>query len=116
MAKDDYFVIVAKILAFLYQRLKGKEDREVLDYIQADSKEFPISEEYLDYVVMHMYKDQLIERVFCRVDSDGDPFEVSLMDETRITPEGITYLYENSMILKAIKHIPSIASALGGFL
>ncbi|MBO6206843.1 MAG: hypothetical protein J6O73_07875 [Lachnospiraceae bacterium] len=113
MAKDDYYVIVAKLLTFLYRKLKGKENRSVLEYI-SNNREFPITPEYKEYVIWHMHKAGLIERVYCLADNDGEPLEVELTEETRITPEGIAYLEENSMVRKAIRSIPALASIAGG--
>ena len=51
MAKDDYHVIAGKILAYLYAKLKGKSVQKPEEYLHAMSKDFPISEEYFNYVL-----------------------------------------------------------------
>lgn len=113
MAKDEYYTIVAKILAFLYQRLKGKENREVLDYVRANTEEFPIGEDYMEYVIYHMTDSGLIERTLNFVDTDGDLFRAELTVDTRITPEGIAFLHENSMIRKVASSIPIVSQIIG---
>ena len=111
MAKDDYFVIVAKILVFLYKHLKGKTQEKIEDYIQPNTKDFPISEDYMFYIMRHMYKDDLVEGVYTRVTPDGEILEIDFIDGmTNITPKGIAYLRENSMIQKALKTIPPLAT------
>lgn len=117
MAKDDYFVIVAKILVFLYKHLKGKAKEKIEEYIQPNTKDFPISEDYMFYVMRHMYEDGLVEGVYTRTTPDGEILEIDFIDEmTNITPKGIAYLRENSMIQKAIKTVPAIASLAGSVL
>ena len=41
MAKDEYYVIVAKILVYLYAKLKGKNKTPAVEYIHAMSNDFP---------------------------------------------------------------------------
>lgn len=72
MAKDDYFVIVYQILAYLYQRLKKGEnvDPKALSY---DSPLLKINKCYWAYIIYHMAKAELIEDVqFIRFDGNGD--------------------------------------------
>ena len=35
MAKDDYYILVGKVLAYLYARLKGKNDQKPKEYLHA---------------------------------------------------------------------------------
>lgn len=114
MAKDDYFVIVAKILTFLYRKLKGKDNRGVLDYIRPGTDEFPIESGYMEYIVSHMYEAELIERVYCMTNASGEVISIELTEDSRITPEGITYLNENSMIRKTLKAVPALAAIIAG--
>ena len=41
MAKDDYFVLVYKILAYLYECIKGKKKLD-FSYLQPMTKDFPV--------------------------------------------------------------------------
>ena len=67
MAKDDYYTIVAKILVFLYKKLQGKEKGSVKEYIIPMTKDFPISEEYFQYVIANtMHQNR------CIVQQEGD--------------------------------------------
>lgn len=76
MARDDYYVIVYKILSYLYQCLKlGKK----------------IDEEYISNVQY--------DRTWC-----GEII-ISNLDQAQITPKGIEYLDDNSLMEKAKKFL-----------
>ena len=53
MAKDDYFVIVYKILAYLYARLKKGEPVEA-EMLMYDGGLFQINREYWVYIIDNM--------------------------------------------------------------
>lgn len=111
MAKDDYHVIVAKILIFLYKRLKKKDTRTVEEYISPMTDDFPIDEEYMQYVIEKLSERGYVERVHITRAMGG---VIVRMDcsSMRITPEGIDYLRENSTIRKvalALKEVVPIA-------
>lgn len=99
MAKDDYFVIVYQILAYLYQRLKKglPVDTRML---KADSPLLKINEKYWAYIIYHMQESGFIEDVpFSNLD---DVFPIPLdLSEIKITPKGIEYLCDNSFMEKA---------------
>lgn len=96
MAKDDYHVIVAKILIYLYKKYKRKDIE--LNYIAPLTKDFPIKEEQLIETVSMMIELGYIKGT-CIKAWGGD---IVLIDyETlKITPTGIEYLKENSIIKK----------------
>lgn len=114
MAKDDYYVIVGRILVYLYQRLKKKTDKGI-EYLQPNTKDFPIDEEYFNYVIEHMVKQGLIEGVKVTRAWGGDVVSTLVTESTRITPAGIDYLQDNSKIRKAISLIPQAASIMSLF-
>ena len=62
MAKDDYYVIVQKILDYLYMQLKNGENSNP-DFIKNDGFLFKINERYWTYIIVHMLKDGYIEGV-----------------------------------------------------
>ena len=64
MAKDDYFVIVYKILSYLYKCLKDGErvEERLINY---DSPFIKVNEKYWSYIMWHMQEDDLIEGVVC---------------------------------------------------
>lgn len=110
MAKDDYYVIVAKILVFLYRRLKGQIETKPEDYIIAGTEEFPISDDYLKFVLESMTDHQMIKGVKVRRTWNGDDIMVSNLNRIQITQEGIDYLQENTTIRKIVKMIPGAAA------
>lgn len=99
MAKDDYYTIVCKILIFLYKRLKGIEKREPIEYILCDTKDFPIDDDYMKYVIEHMEAQGLIDKVIIVRVWGGDIARID-WSNMRITPAGIDYLQNNSTMVK----------------
>lgn len=100
MAKDDYFVIVYQILAYLYQRLKKGEKADPAA-LRHESPLFSINKRYWAYILYHMSESRMIEGVcFVRIDGLDTPYPTNL-DDCRITPTGIEYLCSNSFMEKA---------------
>ena len=62
MAKDDYFVLAYKILAYLYECLKGKRKLD-FSYLQPMTKDFPVEESYFCYIIENIYRSGYIEGV-----------------------------------------------------
>lgn len=107
MAKDDYFVIVYQILSYLYQRLKKGEpvDPAMLGH---DSPLFKINKRYWAYIIYHMAEMGFVEGVdFVNLDGLDVPFAVGL-NKCRITPAGIEYLCDNSLMEKAKNFLKDI--------
>ena len=103
MPKDDYFVIVYRLLKYLYECLKkGKEpDAQVLD-----ATFFSINTSYWAYIISSLQNDGYIWGV---VIVDGG--FAGIRPDVAITPKGIQYLEENSIFKKvreAIKDIRDI--------
>ncbi|MDO4710631.1 MAG: YjcQ family protein [Peptostreptococcaceae bacterium] len=106
MAKDDYFVIVYRILAYLYMQLKKGEciDREMID---AQGQLFCIHPSYWLYIMEHMLGEGYIEGL--RVQKTwGRDVVITGWDHLRITPKGIGYLCDNSFIEKAKEFLREI--------
>ena len=59
MAKDDYFVIVYKILSYLYVKLKSGEDTNP-NMITHDSQLLQINRKYWDYIMRNLIEDGYI--------------------------------------------------------
>ena len=100
MAKNDYFVIVYNFLSYLYQCLKRGEYPKEKDLLP-DSKLFQINEKYWFYVVENLYKDGYITGLSIKY--FDDEASVEFLEKCQITPQGIQYLFENSMLEKAKK-------------
>lgn len=101
MGRDDYYTIVAKILVFLYKKLKGKDKHDVKDYVLPMTKDFPISEDYMLYVLEKMTEQGFVENVFITKGMGGVVVNIDYED-MRITPAGIDYMLENTTIRKVI--------------
>ena len=114
MAKDDYYVIVCKILVYLYNRLKGRDNRDPMVFLNPTPKDFPISQSYFDYCIRHMYKKGYIEGV--AVQANGDEiYGVYVTEKIQITPEGIDFMQDNSKIRRAMELLPEAAGLIASF-
>lgn len=83
MANDDYDTLVFKILAFLYKCLKGKTEDRPAESIQPMTKDFPIQEDYLNYILIKMQEQGLVERLDVSKAWGGDPI-VKVSDQLRL--------------------------------
>ena len=100
MAKDDYDVIVFKLLTYLYAVAKRKipYDKHTFD---ATVKMDNINEAYFAYVIYMMLQEKLIDGVkVIRV--WGNEFILAGdISDAFITADGIHYLKENSRMKRA---------------
>ena len=62
MAKDDMPVLFCKVLIYLYKVLKGKQERDEY-YIQPMTNDFPISEIYLQTVLIELQEKGYIRTI-----------------------------------------------------
>lgn len=106
MAKDDYYVIVSRILIQLYKKLKDKKIEE--DYFMPMSKQFPISDNYLQEVFSMLEENKYIKGNICRA-WGGDIVYIDY-DSFKITEKGIDYLKNNSTIRKICDTLSEAAS------
>lgn len=98
MAKDDYYTLAAKILIYLYKKIKNEEDAEP-DYLRPMTKDFPINEKYFAYIIEMLEKQKFIEVKITKA-WGGDVIAIDA-ESMRILPAGIDYLREN----KAMRRI-----------
>lgn len=106
MARDDYYVIVYKILAYLYTQLKNGDavDAEML---RADGRLFQINEKYWNYIMKSMMKQELIAGLTIS-GAWGREVVISDLECAEITPVGIEYLLDNSLLEKAKQFLKDI--------
>lgn len=109
MAKDDYYTIVAKILVYLYKRLKKLDKTLPVDYIAPYTDDFPIDDDYMKYVISTMLDKGFISRVSIIKDMAGKPIMMDISD-IQITPDGIDYLKDNNTIRKIAEVLKEAAS------
>lgn len=114
MAKDDYDVLVYKILVYFYGIMKRKitfQD-ESFNLIMARAE---ISEEYLVDIVRMMQSEGLIEGAKIIRAWGNDYVLANDVSEISITAAGIRYLKENSTMKKvggALEKIPGAMANL----
>lgn len=106
MAKDDYFVIVYKILAYLYVQLKnGNQIEERM--ISNDGPLFQINKKYWTYIIIHMISQGFIEGPSV-TSAWGGVQIIEDLGKSMITPKGIEYLFDNSLLEKAKQFLKDI--------
>ena len=118
MARDDYDVIVYRILVYYYACMKRKILFEDTTFQAAVRKDVKNDEYFAD--ILHMMKAEgLIEDV-CFVKAwGGNCIIISNLEDARITPAGIRYLQENGKMQKigeALKNSVDIISKLAAII
>lgn len=103
MSKDDYFVLVYRLLDYLYTCLKTGAP---VDHSLLTHTAFGIPQSYLEYLFKRVYEQGFIDgvRVVNRLGS-GPTIDISNIE---ITPKGIEYLLENNMMSKVKKTIQTL--------
>lgn len=118
MAKDDYDVIVYRVLVYLYACLKHEImfDRRVFD---ATVRKCVDNESYFLTVLQMMQTEGLIEGLDFADAWGGDSILISDLSDAKITVEGIHYLKENSVmrrVAEALKESVDIIAKLADIL
>lgn len=104
MAKDDYFVIVYQVLSYLYQCLKKGTDPEP-KMLMHSSPLLHINEKYWAYIIKTLFDEGYLTGVdFLEMPGSLIPIPDN-MEQCMITPKGIEYLCENSMMKKAVRFL-----------
>ena len=112
MARNDYFVIAYKILAYLYECLKDGE-APTADYLCCSNDAFQINQKYWDYIIMHLYTDGYIEGLSL-INMPGGKTGYKYQPDFNITPAGIDYLQNNSALAKAKEFLKTIKDTVPG--
>jgi len=110
MSKNDYFVIVYKILLHLYDSLKNGRNVN-WNELQPNSRVFPIDEAYWEYIWLNLMKDGYVTGV-AEIPRLGAEPGIKILPSLRITPKGIEYLEENSMMKKISSGIRDLADLI----
>ncbi|MEG2652723.1 MAG: YjcQ family protein [Ruthenibacterium sp.] len=106
MAKDDYNIIVYKILAYLYAQLKAGADIDAA-IISANGPLFCIHARYWAYVLENLQAQGHIRGLVITKPWGSDTIVQGLSD-CEITPDGIAYLCENSLMEKTKQFLKDI--------
>ena len=99
MAANDYHVIVYQILAYLYSCLKDGVDVDLAS-IEKFKEENLINDKYWQYILLHLAECGYVEGLQA-VPLLGGKQGVKCTTDFNITPMGIEYLLENSLMQKA---------------
>lgn len=110
MAKDDYDVIVFKILTYLYAVLKRKIVFQNATFQAAIKTDVP--EEYFSSIIHMMKSEGLIENVLTVSVWGNEIIIASELSEMRITSSGIHYLKDNTRMKEAKEIILAGASLI----
>lgn len=109
MAKNDYYVVVCRILAYLYACLKSgvpPQEEEI------SPKKLDIEPKYWLYIIENLQNDGYITGVHIGKLLGRMP-TVKMID-LQITPAGITFLQENSSVNKAKEFLKTLKEIIPG--
>ena len=118
MAKDDYDVIVYRVLVYLYGCMKREIMYEDATF-QASVRKNVESDEYFADVLRMMQAEGLIEGLVFTKAWGGDVIMVSPFKDAKITPHGIRYLKDNAkmkLVGDALKESVDIIAKLASTL
>lgn len=99
MAQDDMFVVMYKIIAYLYDCMKTGIEPDNNKW-SADSLDIPKS--YWDKVVKELVEHGLIDGVMIIKAANRDIIRPT---DPKVTMEGVQFAQENSMMSKAAKFL-----------
>lgn len=117
MARDDYDVIVYRILVYLYACMKRKIIYEKITFDTTIKRDVP--EDYFTDVLQMMQDEGLITGVKCIGTWQGDQIMISDIEEIKITAAGIHYLEDNDKMKKVgqmLKEAVDTIAKLAGIL
>lgn len=99
MAKDEYYVLVYKVLLYLYACLKRKIyfNNETFDKA---TKRKDINEDYFDYVLYMMQKEGYIDGLAFTKVWGNTVLRTNEIENAVITEKGISFLTENDKMNK----------------
>mgnify|MGYP001172627145 CR=1 FL=1 len=106
MAEDDYFVIVYKILAYLYVQLKAGESVDE-KLILPTGTLCGVNNTYWTYIWVNLIDSGFVSGVFYEK-AWGNQTIIQNLGDAEITPIGIEYLCENNRLKKAVEYLKDI--------
>lgn len=108
MARDDYFVIVYKILAYLYESLKNGLKPDIYNILTAET--YNIENSYFEYILKELQKEGYIDGV--KIGQSLECEFIKITPTITIKPKGIEYLQENSIFSRVKKTIKDIKDTI----
>ncbi len=113
MAKDDYYVITYKILAYLYVKLKAGEEIDE-KMISPEGPLLCINPKYWAYIMENLQGQGYIRGLTITKPWGGGRV-IQGLSGCEITPDGIGYLCDNSRMEKAKQFLKDIKEITPGF-
>lgn len=110
MAKDDYFVLVYRILKYLYGCFKDGE-RPVKEMFGAEA--LGINNRYWVNIMESLSEEGYIRGVTVKVYRGG--MKNLMMGDVRITEKGIEFLEDNSKMKQAVEFLKTAKDIIPGF-
>ncbi len=107
MARDDYHVLVFKVLVYLYKQLKSGEapDPEMLRH---DGSLFQTNEKYWAYILTNMQEKELIGGLEKDEETNRCEHLEDQLQNIQITVKGIEYLLDNGVAERVEKLVKGI--------
>lgn len=112
MKKDDYLVLICRILAYLYECVKNGETPD-MEYLHWETEQFPVCQKYWTYIIRGLQSGGYIDGVEI-VKIAGSAKGIKVTPELEITPEGILYLQQNSALEKAKEFLKTLKEICPG--
>lgn len=109
MAQDDMYVVMYKILAYLYDCMK-RGAKPAQSHYTHDGDLYRIPYPYWAQIMHELVEHGYVDGIVVFEDMSGDLI-VDVVDP-RITMEGVQFLQENSMMQKALRFLKETKSAL----
>lgn len=112
MARDDYFVVVYKILKYLYECLKSGISPDIHNVLTAET--YGVNQSYFEYIITELLEEGYIKGVSLINTTGKTTPLVKITADIVIKPKGIEYLQDNSAIAKARSFLKEIKETVPG--
>ena len=99
MAKNDYYVIVYKILTYLYECMKAGKRPEAEDF-NWNCEMFSIPQSYWTEIMKELSANGYVKGIV-EVSALGGESGVKVSHDVAITMKGVEFLQDNNMMAKA---------------
>ncbi|MBR4313710.1 MAG: hypothetical protein IKP66_02230 [Lachnospiraceae bacterium] len=107
MAQNDFFPIVYRILAALYKNLKEDKENDLGIF---ECELYEVKQSFLDYILEYLVDEKFIRNVK-KSHYDNDKKFLNLKN-AQITPKGIEYLQDNSLMSKTKMFLKEIKASI----
>lgn len=109
MAKDDYFVLVYRLLRYLYGCLKAGERSDIS---AITSEALNINNGYWMYILESMCDEGYIKGIYF---STSGKFKVAKIYDLKITEKGIDFLQNSKQMENAAYTLNAVEKVIPGF-